>query len=32
MRTAVVSLAEKLAKFADLWSPRVVAEMNDVWV
>jgi mannose-6-phosphate isomerase-like protein (cupin superfamily) len=29
MRTAAVNLAEKLAKFSDFWSPRVVAEMND---
>jgi mannose-6-phosphate isomerase-like protein (cupin superfamily) len=25
----VINLAEKLTKFTDLWSPRVVAEMND---
>ena len=26
---AAINLAEKLTTFSDLWSPRVVAEMND---
>ena len=26
---AAINLAEKLSTFSDLWSPRVVAEMND---
>jgi mannose-6-phosphate isomerase-like protein (cupin superfamily) len=29
MSSGVINIAEKLAKFSDLWSPRVVAEMND---
>ena len=29
MKTSVINLREKLAKFADRWSPRVVAEMNE---
>lgn len=29
MQSDVINLAEKLAAFSDLWSPRVVAEMND---
>ncbi len=29
MTPQVINLAEKLGKFAEQWSPRVVAEMND---
>lgn len=29
MASEVVNLAEKLAKFSEPWSPRVVAELND---
>lgn len=29
MSNKAINLAEKLATFADQWSPRVVAEMND---
>jgi mannose-6-phosphate isomerase-like protein (cupin superfamily) len=29
MNTDIVNLKDKLAKFSDRWSPRVVAEMND---
>lgn len=29
MPPEVINLAEKLTKFTDFWSPRVVAEMND---
>lgn len=29
MRSDVINLAEKLSKFSEHWSPRVVAEMND---
>ena len=29
MKTEAISLQEKLGKFDKLWSPRVVAEMND---
>ena len=30
--TRVVSLAEKLALFEDTWSPKLVAEVNDMYV
>jgi len=29
MKTNAINLTEKLAKFSEHWSPRVVAEMND---
>jgi mannose-6-phosphate isomerase-like protein (cupin superfamily) len=29
MTRAVINLADKLAKFSELWSPHVIAEMND---
>ncbi len=29
MKNDVINLEEKLAKFSDLWTPHVVAEMND---
>ncbi len=29
MKTHVINLTEKLAKFSEHWSPRVIAEMND---
>ena len=29
MNTEAINLKEKFTKFSDLWSPRVVAEMND---
>jgi len=29
MKTDTINLAEKLTKFSEHWSPRVVAEMND---
>lgn len=29
MKNDAINLAEKLAKFSEHWSPRVVAEMND---
>ena len=29
MTRSVISFTEKLSKFSDLWSPKVVAEMND---
>jgi mannose-6-phosphate isomerase-like protein (cupin superfamily) len=29
MESRVVNLSEKLAKFSEHWSPRVIAEMND---
>lgn len=29
MSSKVVNFAEKLSKFSEHWSPRVVAEMND---
>ena len=29
MKQEVINLAEKLARFSEHWSPRVVAEMND---
>lgn len=29
MKEAAINLKEKLAKFSEHWSPRVVAEMND---
>lgn len=29
MQSDVVNLSEKFSQFAELWSPRVVAEMND---
>ena len=29
MKTSAINLQEKLSKFSDRWSPRVIAEMND---
>ncbi|MEP7097614.1 MAG: cupin domain-containing protein [Dokdonella sp.] len=29
MKDAAINLSEKLAKFSDCWSPRVIAEMNE---
>lgn len=29
MKDTAINLSEKLSKFSDYWSPRVVAEMND---
>ena len=29
MNLAAINLKDKLAKFSDLWSPRVIAEMNN---
>jgi hypothetical protein len=29
MTTNAINLADKLSKFAEHWSPRVIAEMND---
>ena len=29
MTTPVINLADKLAKFSDLWSPKIIAQMND---
>lgn len=29
MKTDAINLSEKLAKFSEHWSPRVIAEMND---
>lgn len=29
MKHASINLAEKLTKFSDYWSPKVIAEMND---
>jgi mannose-6-phosphate isomerase-like protein (cupin superfamily) len=29
MNSQAVNLADKLGKFSELWSPRVIAEMND---
>jgi mannose-6-phosphate isomerase-like protein (cupin superfamily) len=29
MKTEAVNLSDKLAKFSEHWSPRVIAEMND---
>ena len=29
MSTPVINFANKLAKFSDLWSPKIVAQMND---
>jgi mannose-6-phosphate isomerase-like protein (cupin superfamily) len=32
MSIAVVDLAEKFARFADPWNPRIVGELNDTYV
>ena len=32
MSDSAINLRDKLALFTEHWSPRVVAEMNDVWV
>jgi mannose-6-phosphate isomerase-like protein (cupin superfamily) len=29
MTDAVINLADKFAKFSDLWSPKIIARMND---
>ena len=30
MNAHAINLADKLSRFAERWSPRVIAEMNDV--
>lgn len=32
MRVEKVSLADKLARFGDYWSPKIVGELNDAYV
>lgn len=29
MKSEAINLKEKLSKFSDFWSPKVIAEMND---
>ena len=29
MKTQVINFADKFAKFTDLWSPRIIAQLND---
>lgn len=29
MNTKVINLADKFAKFSELWSPKIIAQMND---
>jgi len=29
MKPEAINLKEKLSKFSDFWSPKVIAEMND---
>jgi mannose-6-phosphate isomerase-like protein (cupin superfamily) len=31
-KVAVIKLAQKLSQFSDLWSPKIVAELNDSYI
>jgi hypothetical protein len=32
MSTSAINFQEKFSRFSAPWSPKVIAEMNDVWI